>query len=272
MDTSEPTTRSYARDLRALLAGQAQPVQGSSSGRGLVCLPLRGVIRVRRPRGCSGNSGPMPARSRTPCRCRRTRSGGSGRPRTPQSASPRGTTGTPCARAPPRDEPPGQRPPRCSPSSCRQRTAADAGRGCPCAPVPGRCSPHRRRAAAAVRSYPRHASFMHTDLRLCAFLASSGRFEMFRREKRGCCVRSRASSRTKNQSDGQVEPSHRCSGYLCMERDGQVAGYPAGWRVPVAGAGWLAWLVALPYLPAVPPPDCRALTWWWVHRTSVRCR
>ena len=212
MDTSEPTTRSYARDLRALLAGQAQPVQGSSSGRGLVCLPLRGVTRSRRRRECCGSSGPNCECSRSSCRCRRTRSGVSGRSRSRRWASPRDTTGTPCARAPPRDEPPGQRPPRCSPSSCSQRTAADAGRGCPGAPVPGRCSPHRWRAPAAVRSYPRHASFMHTDLRLCAFLASSGRFEMFRGEKRGCCVLWTAPSRSKNQSDGQVERRDRCSG------------------------------------------------------------
>ncbi len=94
---------------------------------------------------------------------------------------------------------------------------------------------------------------MHTDLRFCASLASSGRFEMFRGEKRGCCVRSRAASRSKNQSDGQVEPSHRCSAYLCMERDGQVVGYPVGGRVP--GGRWVVGLVWSPRL-ALPPPAC----------------
>ncbi len=69
------------------------------------------ALAARRPQGCCGGSGPMPARSRMPCRCRRTRCGASGRPRSPQWASPRGTTGTPCAQAPPRDEPTGRRPP-----------------------------------------------------------------------------------------------------------------------------------------------------------------
>jgi len=142
-----------------------------------VC-PRRGVTRSRRRRGCSGNSGPSCAVSRTPCRCRRIRCGASGPPRTPRWASPRDTTGTPCARAPQRGEPTGRRPPLLLPSASRQRTDSDGDRGCPGAPVPGPGSPHRRRAPAAVRRYPRHASFMHTDLRLCAFRASSGRFEM----------------------------------------------------------------------------------------------
>ncbi len=220
--------------------------------------PLRGVTRVRQRRGCSGGSGLSCGCSRTPCRCRRTRSGVSGRSRSPRSASPRGTTGTPCAQARPRDEPTGQRPPRCSPSSSRQRTDSDTGHGCPGAPVPGPGNPHRRRAPAAVRNYSRHASFMHAELRLYAFLASSGRFERFRGEKRGCCVRSQRRRVPKTRTDGQSDQLDRSAGYLCMERDGQVAGYPVGWQVArAAGAGWLAWLVAAP-CPAVPavPPAC----------------
>ena len=266
-------------DRASACSAGVRPCQNISKSNVSMPLACRRFTGTRRPDplalmprdgrgGCCGGSGPMPARSRRPCRYRRTRCGASGRPRSPRSASPRGTTGTPCARAPLRDGPTGQRPPRSSPSSSRQRTAADTGRGCPGAPVPASGSPHRRRAPAAVRSYSRHASFMHTDLRLCAFLASSGRFEMFRGEKRGCCVLSIAASRSKNQSDGQVERPDRSAAYLCMERDGQVVGYLAGARA--AGAGWLA-LVALPCLPAVPPPDCRALPWWWwVHRTGVR--
>jgi len=44
--------------------------------------------------------------------------------------------------------------------------------------------------------------------------------------------------------------------------------WAGGYRV--AGTGWLVWLVAVPCLPAVPPPDCPALPWWWwwVHRTG----
>jgi len=200
-----------------------------------VSTPLRGVTRVRQRRGCCGGSGPSCECSRTPCRCRRIRCGVSGPPRSPRWASPRGTTGTPCAQAQQRDEPTGQRPPRLLPSSCRQRTDSDTGHGCPGAPVPGPGSPHRRRAPAAVRSYPRHASFMHTDLRLCAFLACSGRFGMFRGEKRGCCVLWTASSRSKNQSDGQVERSHRCSAYYAWSTMVKLPGTRCGWRVP---GGW----------------------------------
>ncbi len=80
-------------------------------------------------------------------------------------------------------------------------------------------------------------------------------------------MRSRASSRSKNQTDGEVERPDRCSGYLCMKRDGQVAGYPAVWRVPgeLAGAGWRVPVVglvgrfALACLCHVPPPACRHL-------------
>ncbi len=275
-----PDSRSDATTSERSSRGRRNRCRGQVRVEGCCVCPLRGVTRVRQRRGCSGGSGLSCGCSRTPCRCRRTRSGVSGRSRSPRSASPRGTTGTPCAQAPPRDEPTGQRPPRCSPSSSRQRTDSDTGHGCPGAPVPGPGNPHRRRAPAAVRSYSRHASFMHADLRLYAFLASSGRFERFRGEKRGCCVRSRASSRSKNQSDGQVEPSHRCSAYLCRSATVKLPGTRRAGGCRVAGAGWLAWLVAVPCLPACLPAclPCRHLPaahlpwwWWWVHRTVAEC-
>jgi len=76
----------------------------------------------------------------------------------------------------------------------------------------------------------------------------------------GCCVLWTASSRSKNQSDGQVERPDRCSGYLCMERYGQVVGYPVGGRVldgRVPG-GWPGWSPCLAcHLPVPRAATCR---------------
>ena len=91
-----------------------------------------------------------------------------------------------------------------------------------------------------------------------------------------------APSRTKNESGGRVEPSHRCSAYLCMERDGQVVGYPVGGRVPGGGCrvvGLVGRLACPPVPLAVPARPtavhcrgggggCTARVWWWL---SVSC-
>jgi len=114
-----------------------------------------------------------------------------------------------------------------------------------------------------VRSYPRHASFMHTDLRLCAFLASSGRFEISggRSEAAACCGQHRRVPKTK----AMARLSRLTVALDIYAWNATVKLWGTRWTggCRVVGAGWLVWLVAVPGLPCradcLPPTACRHL-------------
>jgi len=105
---------------------------------------------------------------------------------------------------------------------------------------------------------------MHTDLRLCAFLASSGRFEISWREKRWLLRRSRAPSRPKTKRmaklSGLTVALHPCVGKRMVKLcGGRCTGRSADSSTAVTWRAVVAWLPCLcPW--CLPVPPC---PWWW---------